>query len=244
MTVTALNASDHDVTAAVQLASARTGVDFDYLYTQAKVESGLRPDAAAATSSARGLYQFTSATWLDTVGRHGSAHGLAWAADAVTSGEATRDPAIRAAVLALRGDPQASALMAGAFAADNAAKLEAGLGRPANATALYLAHFLGAAGAVRFIQAMDAAPDTAAAAIMPAAAAANRDVFFAADGRPRSLAAVYDRFAARFGRNIVPAPGTELPVRANPWSPPAAASLVPAPQAARLAYLLLAELGA
>ena len=43
---------------AVQSASARTGIDFDYLVDVARVESRFNPTAQAPTSSARGLFQF------------------------------------------------------------------------------------------------------------------------------------------------------------------------------------------
>ncbi|MGI4879841.1 MAG: hypothetical protein ACRYG4_20375 [Janthinobacterium lividum] len=240
MSVDQISLDRAGVTAAVRLASARTGVDFAYLYTEAKVESGLRADAAAATGSARGLYQFTAGAWLDVVARHGAEQGLGDAADAVASGAAARDPLVRAQVLALRGDPQAAALMAAALAIDNAAKVTAGTGRPAGATELYLAHFLGAAGAIRFLRARDGDPAAAAADVVPAAAGANRAVFFAG-GAPRSLDAVYARFAARFSGNPVPAGGNELPVAAPVMVADGATA---GPQAARFAYLLLAELGA
>src|SRR3546814_19077280 len=55
------------VLAAVQAASARTGIDFDYLVDVARVESRFDPTAKAPTSSARGLYQFTTQTWLETI---------------------------------------------------------------------------------------------------------------------------------------------------------------------------------
>lgn len=222
------------VTAAVKLASVRTGVDFNYLYSQAKTESGLNPDATARTSSARGLYQFTGGTWLETIRKHGAEHGLAWASAAVTDGSAARDPAIKAAILDLRHDATASALMAGAYAADNALKLEAGLGRTATATDLYMAHFLGAAGALRFLKAKAANPETIAASVSPAAARSNHGVFFTAHGGARSLAAVYDRLAVKFGGNGVPPAGTVLPV----------AAVASATDAARLMYLQLAGLSA
>lgn len=222
---------------AVRRAAARTGVDFDYLLAQARVESGLNPDAAAKTSSARGLYQFTSATWLDTIRKHGSEHGLGWAAEAL-SGPVSAD--MRAAILDLRHNPADSASMAAAFAQDNAAYLQRHLGRVPGATDLYLAHFLGAAGAARFLAARDADPGASAASVAPAAATANRAVFATADGRSRSLAEVYDRFTARLGTgNTVPATGKIVPPA---WSQPVQTAA--APQAARLAYLLLAELGA
>lgn len=65
------------VTGAIQLASAKTGVDFDYLVKQARVESSMNPNAKARTSSATGLYQFIEQTWLRMVKNHGAEHGYA-----------------------------------------------------------------------------------------------------------------------------------------------------------------------
>ena len=64
------------VQAAIGRAAQATGTDFDYLLAQARLESGLDPAAKARTSSAAGLFQFVDATWLDTLDRHGAAHGL------------------------------------------------------------------------------------------------------------------------------------------------------------------------
>lgn len=230
MTILAVHARGA-VTEAIRAAADATGIDFGYLLAQAKVESGLNPAAQARTSSARGLYQFTAGTWLDTVRKHGAAHGLGWAAEALRQGA---DKATRATILGLRDDARTAALMAAEFAADNRDRLEAKLGRAVGATDLYLAHFLGSGGAARFLAARDADPGgTAADAVSGAAARANQSVFTAAGGRPRSLGEVFDRFAAKLG-NDLPAGGNVLPVR------PVA---VPATQAARMAYLLLAELG-
>ena len=55
------------VSNAIQLASAQTGVDFSYLFNQARIASGLNPNARARTSSATGLFQFIDQTWLGTV---------------------------------------------------------------------------------------------------------------------------------------------------------------------------------
>jgi hypothetical protein len=234
----AIAAVDTTVIGGIRLAAARTGVDFDYLLAQAKVESGLDPNAAAPTSSARGLYQFTAGTWLETVRKHGAEHGLAWAADALKAGA---DPTTRAAILDLRKNAGASSSMAAALAADNAKSLERRLGHAASATDLYLAHFLGAAGAARFLKARAADPEGAAsAAVLPAAARANAAVFTARDGRARTLDEVYDRFSARLGADVTPVTtadraGTALP-RSGTVLP------VATPAAARAAYLLLAQL--
>lgn len=232
----ALRPAEAGVVAAVRHAAARTGMDFSYMMAQARLESGLDPQAAARTSSARGLYQFTAGTWLDTVRRHGAAHGLGWAADALKAGAG---PEVRASILSLRGNAQAAALMAGEFARDNAARLEAILGRAASAADLYMAHFLGPAGAAKFLSTLAAAPDTPAAGLLPDAAAANRSVFFGPGGAPRSVAAIYDHFAAKIGDAPARRPDA-APVAAEP-----APDIAALPQArARLAYMLLAELGA
>ena len=184
-----------DVHAAIAQAADATGVDFDYLLAQARLESGLNPSARAPTSSARGLYQFTGSTWLRTLDRHGADHGLDWASAAIADGS-VRDPATRSQLLALRNDPQISALMAGELANDNRDYLTGVLGRTPDSAELYLAHFLGSEGAGRFLSALAADPSQSAAALLPKAAAANRSIFFDAAG-PRSVGAVMDLLRGR-----------------------------------------------
>ena len=185
-----LPAGRSDPRAAIARAAQATGVDFSYLLAQARIESSLDPSARASTSSAAGLYQFTRGTWEATLRRHGSEHGLGWAQDAVTSG-GMRDPATRDRIMALRFDPDASARMAAELAEDNRADLSARLGREPDASELYLAHFLGSAGAGKFLEALAANPEQSAAAILPAAASANRGIFYAG-GSPRSVSGVMD----------------------------------------------------
>lgn len=180
-----------DVRAAIARAAQATGVDFDYLLAQAKLESSLDPSARAPTSSAAGLYQFTNSTWLKTLERHGASHGMDWA-DAMIDGGRVTDPSVRSQIMAMRYDPDMSAMMAAELASDNRADLTGLLGREPDATELYLAHFLGSAGAREFLTALDADPGQSAAAVLPKAAAANRSIFFDGSGAPRSVAAVMD----------------------------------------------------
>jgi hypothetical protein len=182
-----------EIRTAIQQASAATGISFNYLVAQAEQESGFRADARAATSSAAGLYQFTESTWLRMIREHGGKHGVGELARA-----GSPDMATRTRILALRDDPKLSAAMAAEYARGNHAHLAQALGREIGATDLYLAHFLGAGGATRFLSALRAEPGRAAAELLPEAAAANRAVFFAADGRARSVDEIYDRFAAKF----------------------------------------------
>lgn len=212
MTVNALNAAAGRVQTAIQRAAAKTGIDFDYLLGQAKVESGFNASARARTSSASGLYQFIEQSWLAVVKNHGAEHGMGWAADGIQrngSGRLTvSDPGLRRAILDLRNNPEAASLMAAEHASDNKDALEASLGREATGTDLYMAHFLGLGGAKQFLKAMQVSPDRTAASMFPAAAGANRNVFFNRDGSARSLSDVYERFGAKLGDGAGPAGST------------------------------------
>ncbi len=175
------------VVSAVQKASARSGVNFSYLLNQAKVESSFNPQAKAKTSSATGLYQFIDSTWMSMIERYGEDYGID------TSGKS------RADILALRKDPQAASFMAAAFASENEKFLDAHWGGQSGPTELYLAHFMGASGAASFLNARDENPFQPAADLYPAAARANRAVFYDPDtGKARSLAQVYDFFDRKF----------------------------------------------
>jgi hypothetical protein len=201
--------STNRVQTAIASASARSGVAFDYLYNQAKVESSLNPVARARTSSASGLFQFTRQTWLATLKTHGADLGFNAEADAISRRSdghfEVADPALRQSIMDLRDQPEAASAMAAAFASDNRAQLENALGRSVEPVDLYLAHFLGAGGATKFLKAFDANPDAAASPLLPQAAAANRSVFYNADGSTRSLGDIRTRFAAKIGGDA-PAP--------------------------------------
>ena len=183
-TPSASRAAHGNVREAIARAAGATGVDFSYLAAQARLESGLNPTARNGASSASGLYQFTNSTWLQTLQKHGDMLGLG------NAGAAMADPGRRMALLGLRGDPHASAMMAASLASDNADALSAVLGRAPDASELYVAHFLGADGAAKFLSALSSGPDQPAAALLPRAASANRSIFYDDTGNPRSVGAV------------------------------------------------------
>jgi hypothetical protein len=189
------------VVSAIKQAAKKTGVSFDYLLNTATAESSLRPEAKASTSSASGLFQFIESTWLELIGREGAKVGMSEAASQVTFDAQGRprvqDPAVRRSLLAMRHDPEASALMAGVFTQKNVQSLRDGLDRDPTAGELYMAHFLGAQGAVNFIQAAEQSPKSSAAAQFPEQAEANRPIFFDKKGRARSLGEVYQVLASK-----------------------------------------------
>jgi hypothetical protein len=195
-----------DVLSGIQQASAHTGVDFSYLMAQAAKESGFDPNAKSKASSASGLYQFVEQTWLSVVRKHGAEYGLGDMADKIKPGQDGKlhvsDPALRKRILDLRRDPSISAAMAAEHAADNQERLEAKLDRPVKPADLYLAHFLGPNGALNFLTDMEHDPSQGAASACPKAAAANRSVFYRADGSQRTLKEIYDRFQSKMSTEM------------------------------------------
>jgi hypothetical protein len=190
------------VMSALRQASQRTGVDFSYLVAKCAQESSFDPNAKAATSSATGLFQFIESTWLGMVERHGAKYGIGQLAARIQrrpdGAPTVPDPEARQEILDLRKDPRLSSMMAAEFARENKAHLQQEVGGQIGRTELYMAHFLGAGGAARFLGALRSDPAQPAAAVLPDAAAANRAVFYDGAGKARSVGEIYDRFAAKF----------------------------------------------
>jgi hypothetical protein len=105
------------------------------------IESAGRADAKNPRSSATGLGQFIDSTWLSMVKGE---------APEVASGKSDAE------LLALRNNPVLSRRMTAAYAEKNKSFL-AEKGLPTDSGAIYLAHFLGPAGAEKVLR---AAPDT------------------------------------------------------------------------------------
>jgi len=129
-------------------AAVRAGVDPGLLAKIAHFESKFDPNAAPidrdpsknrvrlfdgrmGISSAHGLGQFTDATWLDTLRKHGAKHGVA--------GASSLTPA---AAAALRGNTDLQAAMLAELTAENVAKGRK-LGGTDDAANVYALHNLG-----------------------------------------------------------------------------------------------------
>ncbi|USI72012.1 peptidoglycan-binding protein [Sphingomonas morindae] len=168
--------------AMVREAAQRTGLPAATLAAIIGAEAGdgaggWRPLARNPRSSAAGLGQFLAGTWLRVAADPGSwLHRRAAAEGWLTTDGHVRAEA-RGALLALRYDPRAAIETVADHAVANLAALDsanlAGVAVAARTRAAYLAHQLGARGAIRFLEG-GAAPDPGrllAAQIGPAAAA-------------------------------------------------------------------------
>jgi hypothetical protein len=183
-------------------AARATGADPALLLAMAWKESRFDPAARNPLSSARGLMQFTDATWLEAVRDFGPRRGLARHAALLSTDPrdgtiSARDPRRLARVLKLRDDPRLSALMAAERIGRERDGLERALGRAAAPADLYAVHLLGPAGARRFLAELWRAPSRPALeAVGRDSVGANRGVFLArGNGRPLSLAEVHAAMA-------------------------------------------------
>jgi transglycosylase-like protein with SLT domain len=190
------------VAGAIQRAAQRTGASFEYLLATAKVESNFNPGVKARSSSATGLFQFIEQTWLGMMKSAGKTLGLGNYADAISRNANGRyqvsDSKLRNEILQLRRDPAANAAMAGAFTQRNAAALKQRIGRKPTDGELYMAHFFGSGGAGQLINGAKNRPQANATEMFPAAARANKSIFYDRQGNARSVAGVYSELNRRY----------------------------------------------
>lgn len=148
-----------------------------YLDKTIAQESGGDFFATSKTTSAKGIAGFTDNTWTSLRYAH-------------------PDLALPAKVTDATGQQQLDALKA--LTADNQKAL-AKAGFDTNDQNTYLAHFLGAYGAVKFLRGMQADPGQSAVTLAGQDAAdANRNIFYNPDGSERSAGEAFVRLTARF----------------------------------------------
>ncbi len=177
---------------AIKTASAKTGVSFSYLMEKAAAESNFNPTVKAKTSSATGLFQFIESTWMDTIKKHGSKHGI-------NTDQSKQN------LLNLRKNPEVASVMAAEFAQSNKAHLQKTVGGDIGNTEMYFAHFMGAGGASAFLSQLKKNPMATGADLFPKEANANRGVFYNKNGSARSLGQIYEFFDNKFSGEEAPA---------------------------------------
>lgn len=173
-----------DVLLALIFAAQVTGVDLGILMAAAWKESAFRPGAAAPNSTARGLFQFTEATWRESLARFGARHGLPPPGRMSSS-----------VVGRLRHDPWAASVIAAEAMSADGGTLARRLGRPITQAEAFLTHFLGLAGAERFLRAVAVTPQRDVREVIPIAFANNRARFPQGRG-PIAVRAAYDHLIA------------------------------------------------
>ncbi len=127
--------------------------------------------------------------------------------------------------------------MAAELASDNRDYLVQQTGREPQPVDLYLAHFLGAAGAAKFINTMASAPGMPAAGLFPAAARANGAIFYDRDGSARSLADIRASFAQKLTNGGSAPEGT---TSGGSWAMPDGSRMVAPADYMRIAQAQLA----
>jgi hypothetical protein len=196
------------------------------------------------SSSATGLFQFIDQTWLGTLKQAGPAFGYGNYADAISLTPSGRyvveDPALRGEIMQLRKDPTANAMMGGVFTQQNAAVLASRLGRAPSEGELYIGHFFGPYAGAKAIALAASNPNANAAEIFPAAAQANRSIFYDGRGNARSVAGVCAELTRRYqvaraetgapagvAATMPPRPPASIPTAAanvRPLAPPVSAN--------------------
>lgn len=172
---------NRNVVQAIKKASKTTGISFNYLMAKAEQESSFNPKAEASTSSATGMFQFTDQTWLEMIKKYGTKYGYKKYADKIKYHKGSYfivNKKIKEDVLNLRKSSKFASLIAAEFAKQNYMILSNFLNRTPNASELYIAHFMGATGATKLIQAKETNPKGIASEIFKAAAKANKNIFY------------------------------------------------------------------
>jgi hypothetical protein len=200
-----------------------TSVDPSYLMALADKESSFRTDVRASTSSAEGLFQFIERTWLEMIRDYGAAHGLMVEAASVRTVEdrpVVEDENERVHILELRRDPYIAAIMAAELMKRDARRLARSIGRELGPAERYLAHFLGADDAERFLKSHAEKPEQPASRLFPAAVLSNLALFTRHEGRRRTsvtVAELYEKIAHRIDHRVARYAAVETVTPPVPW---------------------------
>jgi uncharacterized protein (TIGR02594 family) len=153
---------------AITSAADRVGVPQSTMLAFSDIESSHMAGVGASSSSAKGLYQFTSGTWSSMVTQYGNLYNVSSDPNTIY-------------------DPNANALMGAQFVKNNMNVLQQhGIANPTPGQ-LYAMHLMGQSGGVSLISAAQSSPDKDASLLFPAAAAANPNLF-----KGKTVGQVYD----------------------------------------------------
>lgn len=158
-------------------------------------ESRFAPAARNRRSSATGLLQFTSGTWIQAVRDFGGKHGAGDYAAAIhtsRSGENTfQGRHTQGLILKLRNDPVLSASFAADVLDHRRTAMQTTMTRNATSVDLYLVHVLGPSGMARFLAALEQRPSASVLEVASHRVLRNAGLL-AYDGRPMTVANTYE----------------------------------------------------
>lgn len=151
------------------------GIDPTYYDKISKAESGGNAKAKNPSSSASGQHQFVAGTWNALSNKYNLGYTL-------------ED----------RFDPVKSRKVAELYTQENAKYLQNRLGKNLTNTDLYFGHFLGAAGAERFLKNYYTNPNASVQTVAtPAEINANKNIFTNKDGSFKTTGEVYNLMASK-----------------------------------------------
>jgi len=154
------------------------GVDPKLLASVVAMESGFDPNAKASRSSAAGLLQFIKGTWKEMLGKYGKKLGIPSNASPY--------------------DSKAALLLGAQYIKENSATLSS-VKKNVTGADLYLGHLLGATGASKIL---GADQSKIAAQILPDSAASNPEIFYANDGRARTVGELQNFLARKVSTRL------------------------------------------
>jgi hypothetical protein len=203
---------DSSVVASIYKASLRTGVDFELLLLKAIMESDLGRLTVAEKSTARGVFQYIEPTWLTLIKRYGAELGYPHYAEAIYQPKHAGVPMVsgdnqylKAEILALRHDPDISALVKAYQIHEETDIIRALKHGKVTAADHYITHMLGLPLARELYTLKDHNSVFALAHLgkpgMREAARLNK-MFFYDGARPLTAGEVYARFENRVDREF------------------------------------------
>lgn len=206
------NDFDERLSAAIYKASLKTGVDFELMVLNAKMESDLGRATIAEHTSARGVFQYIEPTWLTLMRRYGDELGYGHYAKAIKRAKYPglpyiegNNPYLKAEILALRHDIDTAAMIKAYQVREESDTIKSIKHGRVTATDHYIVHMLGLPLAKRFYK-MRASMSTTPVAnssipAMREAAHMNR-AFFYSGKRALTAREVYAKYEARVGKEF------------------------------------------
>lgn len=177
---------------ALRAAALREKISYGLMYAIAGAESTFSATASAGTSSAQGLFQFTTSTWKYLTEKMYPDLGYK---------------------MGDRNDPNKSSIVAAKYIGSIQESLTSFLGKVPTTGQIYLGYFMGPTGARKFLGALSKNASQLGARLFPNQAKANKNLFYE-NGQPLTLQGTLDKLEGKVGKYFAQADteGTQVKV--------------------------------